>query len=56
MLVLLYPLLEKCGGAVFYATPTLFLHGKLDIQPILSNDTQINTISLSRHKKNYSIS
>ena len=53
MLVLLYPLLEKCGGAVFYATPTLFLHGKLDTEPILANEKHMDVLSKGRISKQY---
>ena len=36
--------LEICGGAVFYSTPNLFLHGNLDIQPILANEQHLEKV------------
>ena len=36
--------LEIGGGAVFYATPNLFLHGNLDIQPILANEQHLEKV------------
>ena len=43
-LILSVLVLEICGGAVFYATPNLFLHGNLDIQPILANELHLDKV------------
>ena len=36
--------LEIWSGAVYYATPNLFLHGNLDIQPILANELHLDKV------------
>ena len=44
MIAVLLPMVDRCGGTVFYATPTLFLRGKLDINPIILNEGHLNKV------------